>query len=194
MKTEVKLVRYPSVRMHTVECLRFSADATRLIMMQQSCERCGVFVHRVEARKTNSGARKCVLFNLVNWQATEFTENSQICRLQGSSIVLRPHTPSTGVVSSGEGRMDRKLAGASASRGACALVSVANCKSRFRIMPLRGMHANRDGDRDRTADVTAESIDVSDQRQRLEGRGLTCEGPPTCHSTRSTANAVLCTQ
>ena len=52
MKTKVKLVRYPSVRMHTVECLRFSADATRLIMIQQSCERCEVFVDRVKARKT----------------------------------------------------------------------------------------------------------------------------------------------
>ena len=63
MKTEVKLVRSPNVRTHTIECLHFSANATRLIMMQQSCERCKVFVHGVEARKTKNGARKCVLFN-----------------------------------------------------------------------------------------------------------------------------------
>ena len=63
METEVKLVRYPSVGMHTVECLRFSGDATQLIMMQQSCECCEVFLHRVEARKTNSGGCKFVLFN-----------------------------------------------------------------------------------------------------------------------------------
>ena len=60
--------------------------------------------------------------------------------------------------------MGRKMADASAGKWACALVSVASCKSRFHIMPSHGMHANRDGDRDRPADVTAESTDVSDRR------------------------------
>ena len=97
--------------------------------------------------------------------------------------------------------MGRKLANAGATKRACALVSAARCESRFCIMPSHGMHANRDGDRDRPADVTAESSDVSDRRQRLEGRGLTCRSAPTRHSTHSTTNrhdstssAVLCAQ
>ena len=44
---------------------------------------------------------------------------------------------------------------------------------------------------DRPADVTAESSDVSDRRQRSEGRGLTCRSAPTSHSTRSIINGVL---
>ena len=74
------------------------------------------------------------------------------------------------------------------------LVGVANCKSRFCMVPSHGMHADCDGDRDRSADVTAESADVSDRRQRSEGRGLTCRSAPTCHNKRSTASVVLCAQ
>ena len=43
-------------------------------------------------------------------------------------------------------RMGGKLADASASKWACALVSAARCKSRFRMVPSCSMHANRDGD------------------------------------------------
>ena len=44
---------------------------------------------------------------------------------------------------------------------------------------------------DRPADVTAESSDVSDRRQRSEERGLTCQSAPMTHSTRSIINGVL---
>ena len=43
-------------------------------------------------------------------------------------------------------RMGGKLADASASKWACALVSAIRYKSRFCIMPCDGMHSNRDGD------------------------------------------------
>ena len=44
---------------------------------------------------------------------------------------------------------------------------------------------------DRPADVTAESSDVSDRRQRSKERGVTCQSAPMCHSTRSIVNAAL---
>ena len=43
-------------------------------------------------------------------------------------------------------RMGGKLADASASKWACALVSAARCKCRFCIMQSHGMQANSDGD------------------------------------------------
>ena len=90
--------------------------------------------------------------------------------------------------------MSRKLAYAGASKRACALVGVSSCKSRFCMVPSCGIHADRDGDRDRPADMTAESTDVSDRRQRSEGSGLTCQSAPTCHCTHNTTGAVLCAQ
>ena len=88
--------------------------------------------------------------------------------------------------------MGRKMADASATKRTCALVSVASYKSRFRIMPSHDMHTNCDGDRDRPVDVTTESIDVSDRRQRSEGRGLTCRRSPTVsqHGQHRQCNAV----
>ena len=74
----------------------------------------------------------------------------------------------------GEKTKGRKLAYACASERACALVGAATCKSRFCMVSSCGMHAYRNGNRDRPADVTAESTDVSDRRQRSEGSGLTC--------------------
>ena len=43
---------------------------------------------------------------------------------------------------------------------------------------------------DRPADVTAESSDVSDRRQRLEGRGLTCQSAPS--DTARAASSMQC--
>ena len=98
----------------------------------------------------------------------------------------------TDVLNGVEVRRGRKLADASASKRACALVSVASRKSRFRIMPSHGMHANRDGDRDRPADVTAESADVSDRCQRSKERGLTCRRSPAAsqHGQHRQCSAV----
>ena len=98
----------------------------------------------------------------------------------------------TDLANGGEETMGTKRAYACASERACALVRAASYKSRFYMVPLHGMHADRDGNGDRLADVTAESTDVSNRRQQLEGSGLTCQSAPTCHSTHNTASAVLC--
>ena len=98
----------------------------------------------------------------------------------------------TDAASGGEGIMGRKLADASASKRACALVGVASCKSRFCMVPSHGMHVDCDGHHDRRADVTAESVDVSYRCQRSEGRGLTCQRSPAVsqHGQHRQCNAV----
>ena len=93
-----------------------------------------------------------------------------------------------------EVRMRRKLEDASASKRACVLVSAARYKSRFRACHHTACMRIAMAMHDRPADVTAESSDMSDRRQRSEGRGLTCQSAPTCQSTHGTASAVLCAQ
>ena len=65
--------------------------------------------------------------------------------------------------------MGRKLADASASKRACALVSAARCESRFRachhVACMRIVMATHD----RPADVTAESSDVSGPTSAVRG-------------------------
>ena len=70
-------------------------------------------------------------------------------------------------------------------------MSAARCKSRFRACHHMACMRIVMATHNRSADVTAEPSDVSDRRQRSEGRGLTCRSAPTCHSTRSTTSAVL---
>ena len=87
--------------------------------------------------------------------------------------------------------MGRKLADASACKRACALVSAARCESRFCACHHAACMQIAMATHDRPADVTAESSDVSDRRQRSEERGLTCRSASMCHSTRSIINATL---
>ena len=90
--------------------------------------------------------------------------------------------------------MGGKLADASASKRACALESAARCESRFCACHHAACMRIAMATHDRPADVIAESSDVSDRRQRSEGRGLTCRSALTRHSTRSTANAMVLAQ
>ena len=95
----------------------------------------------------------------------------------------------TDAASGWEGIMVRKMAHASASERTCALE-----KWRLRACHHAACMRITMATHDRPADVTAESTDVSDRLQLSERRGLTCRSAPMWHSTRSTANAVLCAQ